>query len=795
MSINAKEFNQRSFLDKISSHKLAIIIITLLSVLMATIYINITDKLYSTKATLEVSPKYNFLSQNNQGKTTTSPYQRHIGTQIDFLKSRTLINSVINKYPLNIEYYEKSGIGIYKTTDTPSLKIEKLIIKDPSFYGRIIRVRELQKDKYEVEFLPSSKIKQFLLNMGLIKHNPENIFYFTKTFKNEFIEFSIQDHSNVAKSNTYFKPLDKDSVITGVLKRLIITSNSDASNMLKIFYADVSAARAANFVNILISEYIKINSNIDVAQTEKFLKITLDKLQQAKIDLDASEKNLQQFKKQNIISGLDIQERNTVNFLYNYKQKLEQLYIKRDKLNSIYNRFVKTQDYKEILANSSDLNNAGLLDIIKDIQADKKKYSDLRQKYSDLHPDVKKIQRNIYIKLRALKNNLWLMKISLNKEIIKTSTYLKKYKSSLKKLPEKEINYEKLKREHNRIEKNYLFLLNKKTEIELSMSQQGLYNYRIIDYANVEKEPAKPKKGIIFALSLIFGLIFGILYALMREYFSNKIKIPSEIEELTNLPLLGTVPFIESKKLYNSLFVSLAPGSIASQIIWSLRAGIDAFTSTKKSKVIAITSIIKGEGKTTLSANLATALGMGDKKTIVISFDLRLPELHQKFNLPNNQGGIASVIFGDKDLSDVIFTVKNIAPNLHIVPSGIGDFNPSEIINSNKIDPLLSRLRETYDYIILDLPPIGLAAEAIYLSSKSDLIVCVLKANYSEKRFIRYMEKISSKYKLENVAFVLNSVSKRYTILMDRKENVKYLNQNRYLNEEENIYHYSSNNR
>jgi len=271
------------------------------------------------------------------------------------------------------------------------------------------------------------------------------------------------------------------------------------------------------------------------------------------------------------------------------------------------------------------------------------------------------------------------------------------------------------------------------------------------------------------------GTMIGLLYALMRDYFSKYIKAPGELVELTQLPLLGLIPYIKNKKLYNTLFVVKSPQEVATQMMWALRTTIEdvIHKESKKGLVVAVTSVIKGEGKTSIASNLALSFGLGDKRTVVVSMDTRLPELHIKFGLPNSLG-ITSVLFGDKSLNEVTYSSSQLK-NFFIIPSGEDKHDPLAIINSNKIDRIIEELRQNYDYIILDLPPVGVAPEAILLMKKADLVISVLKANYSEKSFVTHMENIVKKHHIKNVGFLLNGVDKKYIHLLKRKENLKYL--------------------
>lgn len=777
MGINEKEFHRRTVLDKLQDYKRSIVVIVATIVGLTLVYLMFAQKIYTTDAVVEVSPKLNKLSNGGSLNSSQNVFARQLQTQIDFLQSRSLIRQVIEKLHSNIHYFEKDGFKYRRVAKNLPYKIDYIRIHDPAFYMKRFVIRALDNNRYTLRIM---KEKNILFS----QESKPLVYHFSKVLKSKYFDISISRNDGIPAKTLYFKVFDEKGYIGRVSQNLSVVQNSEKSSMIKIVYSDTNAYIAKQFVDTLIETFLNINRRQEIAETENLLILINEKLKQAKIKLDKSEKMLKSYIASNKVAGLDEQTNQIINMIFKYEKTLESLRVREHKLRRVQALYKKGYDYRKIIALAQEIDNPNLSKFIESIAADEAAYQKLRLRYKRTYPQVKKIRYIIQDKLRALLQNIDELLQDTRIQIQDTLVTLQKYKSQLTTLPQKEFGYTRLKRKHDLLEKNYLFLLDKQTQVIISRQTDGAYAYRVIDDAYEPEVPSKPKKSVLFLLSLILGGVLALVYALVRDYFSRYIKAPDEVEELTALPYLGTIPYIEDKTIYNDLFIIKSPNSYASEMLWSLRTTIADFiedykeSGAKKGAIIAVCSVIKGEGKTTIAANLALSFGLGDKKTIVVGLDMRLPELHRKFGLQNKKG-IASVLFGDKSLSEVTYRPKNVK-NFAIIPSGGEIEYAVKMINSNKIDIVFEELRNQYDYIILDLPPVGVAAEAIVLMKKSDLVISVLKAHYSEKSFVTLMDSIATKHHFNHVGFVLNSVDKKYISILSRKENRKYIKSHRY---------------
>ncbi|GAA0109157.1 CpsD/CapB family tyrosine-protein kinase [Clostridium tertium] len=200
--------------------------------------------------------------------------------------------------------------------------------------------------------------------------------------------------------------------------------------------------------------------------------------------------------------------------------------------------------------------------------------------------------------------------------------------------------------------------------------------------------------------------------------------------------------------------VEKQPKSIAAESYRTLRTNIQYSSFDKEYKVIMVTSSEPGEGKSTTAGNLALCLAQGDKKVILVDCDLRKPSLHKKFKV-SNIIGLSDVIIGKEEL---VTAFHRYNKNLVILTSGKIPPNPSEMLSSKTMTVLLEELKNNFDYIILDTPPVQAVTDSQILSTKSDGTIIVVKAERTKKDSVENSINLLKKVNANIIGTVLNGV-------------------------------------
>ena len=200
--------------------------------------------------------------------------------------------------------------------------------------------------------------------------------------------------------------------------------------------------------------------------------------------------------------------------------------------------------------------------------------------------------------------------------------------------------------------------------------------------------------------------------------------------------------------------VEKEPKSIAAESYRTLRTNIQYSSFDKEYRVIVVTSSEPGEGKSTTAGNLALSMAQDNKKVILIDCDLRKPSIHKKFKI-SNLVGLSDVIVGKEELTKGVHRYNK---NLVILTSGKLPPNPSEMLSSKTMSSLLESLKETFDYIILDTPPVQAVTDSQILSTKADGTILVVRAERTKKESVQNAVNLLKKVNANIIGTVLNGV-------------------------------------
>jgi succinoglycan biosynthesis transport protein ExoP len=273
---------------------------------------------------------------------------------------------------------------------------------------------------------------------------------------------------------------------------------------------------------------------------------------------------------------------------------------------------------------------------------------------------------------------------------------------------------------------------------------------QITDYAVPGKTPVKPNKPVNIALGLIFGLIMGIGLAFFIEYLDTSVKTIDDVERIFQAPVLGVIP------QNIGYLLEEGPESKHAEAYRVLRTNMLFSRRDEKFNTIVIVSAGAGEGKSTTSINLATVFAQAGNRVLIIDSDLRRPTLHKLFKVANN-AGLTNYLLKQSTLAEVVQTSP--VPNLDFMPSGKLPNSSMSILGSAQMKEMISELKQRYDFIFFDSPPILGVSDASVLASEVDMVMQVIQyRRYPQPMTIRakqMIEKVGGNF----VGIVLNNIN------------------------------------
>lgn len=534
-------------------------------------------------------------------------------------------------------------------------------------------------------------------------------------------------------------------------------SQSKGSGVFYIAFDDYDPYLATLKANALAESYIEemIESGINAKQR------TGERISQQLPDLERkvalSEKALREFQKKHKIFLPEDGDSIAVQELGQLSARIIEL--KRDKLNleSVYRRI------KSI--NNEPLNLARIPALLEKPQVVSQKgklsaaqavVSELGLVYGPKHPKMKRaieaqrLAQNDYDSILQVTSDLIVSDYdSLSQEIAYEEAGVSTIKGEISSNSELAFGYNTLKRDFEYNKQIYEAFLkqSKETDAVKSASVQAI-NARVLNRAVVPGFPYKPNKRIMLAVGLFLGLLLGFGLAFLLEHFDNTFKSSEEVEKKLNVPVIGMLPNIFEKGEEGSPAMQFveAPKSAFAESIRTLRTGVLLSLPDLENKAFLVTSTVPSEGKTTIAMNLAHSLShLGE--TILIEADLRRPMVKENMGR-KNQKGLTTLISGESGFSESI-TVDARSKKLHILSSGKIPPNPLELLSSEKFDILLAKLKEKYQFVIIDCAPVMAVSDALVLSQKVDGVLFVIKHESTPSQLVEgavsRLNRVSSK--------------------------------------------------
>lgn len=305
---------------------------------------------------------------------------------------------------------------------------------------------------------------------------------------------------------------------------------------------------------------------------------------------------------------------------------------------------------------------------------------------------------------------------------------------------------------------------------ELNVSEDaGALNVSILEGARPAELATSPRKARIVAISLILGIIFGIGFAVTREWMDWRLRGAEEISAILAVPVLGIVPSMSAKgkkgkkeAANHGQKVQLEPKSSVAEAYRTIRTAVFFGVPKGQARTILVTSPSPSDGKTTMVSNLAISMAQAGQKTLIIDADFRKPMQHNVFGFKNEvEKGLSSVLTGQISLDDAVRECPT--EGLYLLTSGPEAPNPSELLNSEAFENLLKELTHRYDRIIIDSPPVTPVADSQILAAICDITILVVRAEKSTRKASQQAKDVLAGVGAHVLGAVVNDVSPKHS--------------------------------
>ncbi|MFC1549264.1 GumC family protein [Nitrospirota bacterium] len=541
-----------------------------------------------------------------------------------------------------------------------------------------------------------------------------------------------------------------------------------ATKIVRVMYVSGNPEFAAILVNKLAEAYIEALFEMRIHASGMTFQWIEEQVKGEREKLERSERVLQEYMRDNDI--ITLEDRLTI-----LPQKLSELSIqltraeaRRKELESLYERLkeipLSLEGADSMPVVSGDVIVSGLK---KQLIESERNADELSKKYGEKHPSMKEARNNVRL-LRSKMNQEIKRVIASVKENYdlarhnesNLSSLLSDTKQQVLQINEKFVQYGVLKRDIDTNRMIFDSLLKRMGEQSINEQIQSVKVIHL-EKADTPGGPYSPRKAMNLIAGFMLGTLGGLGCAFFVDYFDNTLKSPDEIEEKFDIPVIGMVSLLKQKGALEEgkrieTIVMDDPRSTLSESFKALRTAIMLSSAESPPKSLLITSMGPMEGKTSTSINLALAVSQFHKKVLLLDCDLRKPRIHKIFGIDNSRG-ISTYLAGES--MDIITELTE--RGLSVVPSGPVPPDPSELLGSRRFDEFLSLMRERYDLIICDSPPVMSVSDALVLGSKLDGTIIVARAGMTTHDMLTKGLKAMRDINAHIVGLLINAVDIR----------------------------------
>lgn len=672
---NDETIDLRRYIAVINQAKWRILLLATLITIFAIIIALNMRAIYSSRATLLIEAQQAKAVKIEEVYGMNSAQQEYYLTQFEILKSRSIAETVIDKL----------GLASHPEFQGPPSLLDKLKIQLP------------------------------FLSMGNSGTDPQRE-----------------------------RASEREKLIDAFTDRLSIEPVRK-TQLVNISFEAFDPELAAQVANAVGDAYIDSQLEAKMGITQKANAWLGGRLGELRLKLDESEKALQEFRvREGLIDVSGVRSLGSQE-LERLGQEITQARAKKAQIDSFVrvvnqygaNNIERLESLPEITTH------AGIQGVKMELVQAERKVSELSKTFGPKHPkliavksELATVQDNLRSQIKQLVEGMKDEADTVSQNLAALEAEMNKSKGLYQDLSGKEAEYQRLQREVETNRQLFDTFMARQKETEVASDFNSAIA-RFTDRAMPSSEPVKPKRRVIVLVAFVSALLFGVVIAFVQDSLNDTIKTTQDIELQLQQRALGMVPHIPGKIALaeiNKLFFASEQRQF-SESIRSIRTSVSLLGIERPIQVMAVTSSVPEEGKSTVSCNMAFAMSQLDK-VLIIDADMRKPTVAKRFALPAFQVGLANYLAGTEDLNDCIVTDEQ--SGVDIMAAGTIPLNPLELLSSPRLQELLTLLRGRYQRIIIDTPPVQAVSDALVISQFVDAVLMVVKADQTRSGLVKH---------------------------------------------------------
>ncbi len=713
---------------------------------LAFLYLKAAQRIYNVKSVVLVA-------QDDTGAGAGATLLKSMklmgqGSKVDdemvVFSSQELCTQVVKQLKLNRSYIEDKGWFKPKRDHYNSSPVE--ILAPEEFFDTLSSPLKFKIDvnKQGLASIKAEKSKKAIVD---VKDAQLPI-----TLKTAYGVFAFQPSED-------FKP-GKNHKITATLygnqlrgevlnHRVKIKLVTKKSNGIDLSIAETNTARGKDILNKLMELYNERGQrekDEEAINTAKFIDERLALIYKG---LTSSEADIEQYKRNHNIVDPELQIRTSVTKQQMADQAIIKLETKKQLLGMVkdfVNSPANKNSYIPFEVDSSAA--SGSIRAYNNLIA---KRQELEQSAKGDNLALKQIDQQIETMHANVVQGINSSISGLNVQLNKMRSEYNLSSGDLNKVPSEEREARELYRQQGIQNALYTFLLQKREENALVLAATTPKG-KIVDHAYAEHTPISPKRMVALALAMLAGLILPLLLIYLKDLFTTKFSNQEELEEISQVPFIG---HIHHNRHNTQLVVKDGKTSSIVELFRYVRNNLQFLLNKEDDKVILVTSSVSGEGKSFISTNIASSFALLGKRVALVGMDIRSPKLATMLDLQEMPGVTSYLSRNDVTIDQIAQPCKEVK-GLDVFVGGAIPPNPSELLLGDRVKDFFNDLRANYDVIIVDSAPVAMVSDSFALDKYTNATVYVTRANFTQRKHIKFMNRISANKQLKNMCVVLN---------------------------------------
>ena len=680
----------------------------------------------------------------------------NITNEILSLKSGTIASEIVRRLNLDVEYIQD---GMFHE--------EVLYGVQQPISVSFVDLNDGESASFEVRLTGKKVILSNFTRNGLLSEDKISV-KFNDTIQTPVGRIVVKPSgtSQIGQNTELIvRRTSVNTVATSVQSRIDAFLRDKNSSILDVSFRDVSPVRAEDILNTLVAVYnenwVK-DRNQKTINTNQFIKERLALIEQ---ELGDVEQEISDWKSQNLILDVGSTGGAAVGEATSTEQELRELGNQIHMTRFVRNYLTDGQHEKQLLPTNLAMTNPS-------ISVQISEYNSLLLKRNN-HLANSSLQNPLVIdmdqQLASMRNTI-LQALDYELTILQTKqgNIQSVHRQAVAKVaanPRQSLDLLSVERQQKVKEQLYMFLLQKREENELSQAFAA-YNSQLIEVPHGSNVPIEPVPQSILMMAFILGLAIPGGIITLREVMNTKVRGRKDIQQLL-VPFVGEIPQVGNKK---SIWKRLRKDSenktpqvlvveksrnIMNEAFRVVRTNMEFMLGYDEThRIIMLTSVNPGSGKTFITANLSAALGIKDKKVLIIDLDLRKGSLSEYVDSPHK--GVSNYLSGQEpDYKNLIVKLGMV----DVLPCGKIPPNPTELLFVPRFQQMIDEVRAQYEYVFIDCPPVEIVADAAVINRYVDLTLFIVRAGVMERAFLPDIEQWYEEKKYKNLSIILNGTT------------------------------------